>query len=205
VNWLQFLRQFFSRNMETGAVAASSSDLAELITDCASVDAAKAVVELGPGTGVFTEKILEKMPDDSTFFALEVNARFVEATQRRCPESRVFHDSAANARKYLDQLGLDHCDAVVSGLPWVSFPDHLQNEILDAVVDVLRPGGTFVTFAYLRGVETQPDQQFKHKLQTRFSDVQRSRTVWRNIPPAFVYRATTFTPGEHRSTIQCEA
>ena len=191
MNWLRFLQQFFSRNMETGAVAASSDGLAELITDFASVDKAAAIVELGPGTGVFTEKILEKMPHDGVFFALEINPLFVAATRKRCPGSREFHDSAAYARKYLDELGIDHCDVVVSGLPWASFPDELQNEILDAVLDVLRPGGTFVTFAYRRGAYLSSGNDFQRKLHNRFCEVERSHTVWRNIPPAFVYRART--------------
>ncbi len=189
MHWLEFLKQFLTRNKEIGAVAESSDGLAELITDCASVETAKVVLELGPGTGVFTEKILQKMSDEAVFFALEVNPRFVEATKRRCPQGRVYHDTAVNARKYMDELGVTHCDAIVSGLPWASFSDELQDDILDAVLDVLKPGGTFATFAYLRGDKTEPGQQFRRKLNDRFSDVELSRTVWKNIPPAFVYRA----------------
>jgi phosphatidylethanolamine/phosphatidyl-N-methylethanolamine N-methyltransferase len=189
VHWLEFLKQFLTRNKEIGAVAESSDGLAELITDCASVETAKVVLELGPGTGVFTEKILQKMSDEAVFFALEVNPRFVEATKRRCPQGRVYHDTAVNARKYMDELGVTHCDAIVSGLPWASFSDELQDDILDAVLDVLKPGGTFATFAYLRGDKTEPGRQFRRKLNDRFSDVELSRTVWKNIPPAFVYRA----------------
>ena len=189
MHWLEFLKQFLTRNKEIGAVAESSDGLAELITDCASVETAKVVLELGPGTGVFTEKILQKMPDETVFFALEVNPHFVEATKRRCPQSRVYHDTAVNARKYMDELGVTHCDAIVSGLPWASFSDELQDEILDAVLDVLKPGGTFATFAYLRGDKTESGQQFRRKLHGRFSEVKLSRTVWKNIPPAFVYRA----------------
>ncbi|MEE3202454.1 MAG: methyltransferase domain-containing protein [Acidobacteriota bacterium] len=183
------MKQFLTRNKEIGAVAESSDGLAELITDCASVETAKVVLELGPGTGVFTEKILQKMSNETVFFALEVNPRFVEATKRRCPQGRVYHDTAVNARKYMDELGVTHCDAIVSGLPWASFSDELQDDILDAVLDALKPGGTFATFAYLRGDKTEPGQQFRRKLHNRFSDVELSRTVWKNIPPAFVYRA----------------
>ena len=89
----------------------------------------------------------------------------------------------------MDELGVTHCDAIVSGLPWASFPEELQDDILDAVLDVLKPGGTFATFAYLRGDKTELGQQFRRKLNDRFSDIELSRTVWKNIPPAFVYRA----------------
>jgi len=187
---LEFLRQFLASHVETGAVASSSQGLAELITDFASLDTARVVVELGPGTGVFTEKILEKMRDDGVFFALETNPHFVEATRARCPRGRVVHDSAAHLRKHLRGLGIEHCDSVVSGLPWAVFPETLQDEILDAVVDALQPGGTFVTFAYLQGVLLQSGKRFSQQLCRRFSQVERSPIVWRNMPPAFVYRAT---------------
>ena len=97
MHWLEFLKQFLTRNKEIGAVAESSDGLAELITDYASVEKAKVVLELGPGTGVFTEKILQKMPDETVFFALEVTPHFVEATKRRCPQSRVNQDTAVYA------------------------------------------------------------------------------------------------------------
>lgn len=174
---------------ETGAVASSSQGLAELITDLASLDSAKVVIELGPGTGVFTEKILEKIREHCIFFALEINLRFVDATRLRCPQCTVFHDSAAHARKHLNALGIQHCDAVVSGLPWAAFPESVQDENLDAVVDALTPGGTFVTFAYLHSVLLRRGKMFRKKLYSRFSQIERTPTVWRNMPPAFVYRA----------------
>lgn len=174
---------------ETGAIASSSQGLADLITDFASLDQARIVIELGPGTGVFTEKILEKMRKNGIFFALEINPRFVAATRRRCPQCRVFHDSAAHTRNHLNDLGVQHCDAVVSGLPWAAFPERVQDEILDAVVDALKPGGTFVTFAYLHGVLLERGKMFRRKLYSRFTQIERTPTVWRNMPPAFVYRA----------------
>ena len=174
---------------ETGAVASSSQGLAELITDCASLHKAEVVIELGPGTGVFTEKILEKMRDNGIFFALEINRRFVEATRLRCPQCRVLHDSAAQAKKHLNALGIQHCDSVVSGLPWAAFPEGVQDEILEAVLNALKPGGTFVTFAYLHSLLLQRGKMFRRKLFNRFSQIERSPTVWRNMPPAFVYRA----------------
>ena len=74
-----------------------------------------AVVEFGPGTGVFTERILAKIPAQGMFFALELNEEFIQATRQRCPTAEVIHDSATNARQHLQAHDLNHCDCIISG------------------------------------------------------------------------------------------
>ena len=185
-----FLRQFLRHPGKTGAVAPSSEGLAELITDRAGLAEASVIVEWGPGTGVFTEKILQKKRPDALFFALEMNPDFVATTQARCPGAQVFQDSAANTRYYLERHGLRQCDCVICGLPWAAFDESLQDALLDTLVAILRPGGRFVTFAYLQGLLMPAGRRFRRKLKSRFTHVTTTRTVWRNLPPAFVYVAT---------------
>ena len=99
------------------------------------------------------------------------------------------HGSAVSVRAHLESRGHASCDCIVSGLPFASFSPALQDEILAAVVDVLVPGGRFVTFAYLTGIVSPLARRFRQRLLERFSDVTSTHTVWRNIPPAYVYRA----------------
>jgi phosphatidylethanolamine/phosphatidyl-N-methylethanolamine N-methyltransferase len=87
-----------------------------------------------------------------------------------------------------DRQGIAQVDCIVSGLPWASFPDDMQTQYLDAMMTVLKPGGQFVTFAYLQGLLLPAGRRFRRKLDHYFSRVDRSRTVWLNLPPAFVYR-----------------
>ncbi len=185
-----FMRQFVRHPGQTGAVAPSSAGLADLITDSAGLADASVVIEWGPGTGVFTEKILRKKRHDALFFALEMNQDFVAATQSRCPGVTVYHDSAANTRRYLEQHGRTHCDCVLCGLPWASFDEPLQDTLLDTLIAILRPGGRFLTFAYLQGLLLPAGQRFRGKLRSRFAHVTTTRTVWANLPPAFVYVAS---------------
>jgi len=189
VNLVQFLKQFVLHTTKTGAVAPSSEGLADLITDTADLHNASAVIEFGTGTGVFTEKILQKIHDETRFFALEINSDFVKVTRKRCPEVVVYQDSAANAKKYLGELGINECDCIICGLPWAAFSEELQNELLDTIIDILGPGGKFLTFAYLQGLLLPAGMRFKRKLSTRFNSVTKTRTVWLNFPPAFVYCA----------------
>jgi phospholipid N-methyltransferase len=56
------------------------------------------------------------------------------------------------------------------------------------MMTVLPPGGQFVTFAYLQGLLIPAGRRFGKLLGDYFSEVRKSPTVWRNTPPAFVYR-----------------
>lgn len=172
-----------------GAVAPSSRYLAEKVVETARVSEASIVVEWGPGTGAITQPILEKLPSDAQFFAMEINDDFVRAMAKRFPQVVVHADSAANTRFYLEQLEAQSCDSVVSGLPWTSFGDELQDELIATLVDVLRPGGRFVTYTYIMSPLMPAGQKFRAKLMREFSHFEVTPLVWRNIPPAFVYLA----------------
>ena len=88
-------------------------------------------------------------------------------------------------------------DAVISGLPWTVMPQNRRGYILDAVTEVLAPGGRFTTFAYLHAAWIPPARQFAAELACRFDRLERSRTVWANLPPAFVHRAMPHLSPQH--------
>ena len=188
--WLTFMMEVIRENKTTGALGPSSKALAEVVTDIARLPGAKTIVEYGSGEGVFTEAIARKMDADALFIAMEINPVLVESTQKRCPGITVVHDGAQNALRHLQAAGRDHCDAIVSGLPWTRFDDGLQDEILTATYEVLAPGGRFVTFAYaFSPIFPSGRRFFKGKLPQKFPLVRRLGPIWKNFPPCHVYIA----------------
>src|SRR6185437_14229458 len=77
--------------------------------------------------------------------------------------------------------------AIVCGLPWASLPIELQARIMAAIMDVLKPGGIFVTFAYLQGLLLPAAGMLRRRLKSHFSAIKTTNIIWRNIPPAFAY------------------
>jgi phospholipid N-methyltransferase len=149
---------------------------------------AKAIVELGPGTGVFTKAIIEKMSTDTTFFTIERNQDIYEHFTKMFPKVKTYNRCASEILDIMKEENVKKLDAVISGLPWASFPPSAQDSILNAVSESLKPNGSFVTFAYLQGFLLPTAHRFKKLLNNKFSDVKLSKVVWRNAPPAFVYR-----------------
>ncbi|MBI5093110.1 MAG: methyltransferase domain-containing protein [Candidatus Hydrogenedentes bacterium] len=183
---LRFLKEFIAAPALVGAIAASSPGLAESVTEIAGVSRSSVVVEFGPGTGAITGAIVDKLQRDATFVAMEVSEKFVQATRKRFPGVNVVHDSAVNTGKYLSELGASHCDCIVSGLPWSTFNPDLQQDLLNATYNVLRPGGRFATFMYLMSPALPAGRRFIRQLKARFGNVKVSRPVWLNLPPAVV-------------------
>jgi phospholipid N-methyltransferase len=187
---MRFLTEFLRDPTGIGAILPSSSRLAEEITSDVGLETARVVVEYGPGTGAFTQSILERLAPGAVFFAIERNARMARVLRERFPSVTVYEDSVACLGRILRELGVERVDCIISGLPWASFSDALQDQLLDATLAALRPGGRFATFAYLQGLVLPGGRRFRRKITGRFAQVERSPVVWSNVPPAFVYRCT---------------
>jgi phosphatidylethanolamine/phosphatidyl-N-methylethanolamine N-methyltransferase len=186
-NTLLFFRKFVERPGKIGAVTPSSRSLCRKIVGSAALDAAQGVVEYGPGTGVVTELLREAVPTDCRLFAIEVDPTLAEGLQSRFPDLTVYRDSVSNVVELCSKEGLEHLDCVVSGLPWASFSEEDQARYLEATLEVLKPGGQFLTFAYVHGTWLRQGRRFRRKLSEYFSHVSRSRIVWKNLPPAYIY------------------
>jgi phospholipid N-methyltransferase len=153
-----------------------------------SLHEARTIVELGPGTGAFTEAVLECKPTEALFLALELNGDFVEDLRGRFPGVEVVHDSAENLPKHLQAHGRKKADLILCGLPWAGFPQELQDRLMRGILESLAPGGTFATFAYIHAAWFPAARRFRRFLKQNFAVVRQTPVVWRNVPPAFVYQ-----------------
>ena len=182
-----FIKEFITNPFSTGAIAPSSPELAELITRTANLTIHKTIVEIGSGMGVFTKQIIKNINKTSNFFVIERNPKFALETKRQCPKIKVFTDSASNINNYLEGMGLEGCDCIISSLPWTAFKNNVQEEILDNIHKSLLPGGVFLTYVYIHSQFLPSGIRFKKKLIDKFGNINKTHTVWKNIPPAFVY------------------
>jgi phospholipid N-methyltransferase len=156
------------------------------------------VVEFGPGTGTFTKAVLGALPSrwlkseggQGRFIAIEFNEALATILHEQYPQITIHNDDAANTLEILRAEGIapGGVDAIVSGLGWPSFSDEQRTRILEATFAALRPGGEFRTFGYHVGLLMRGAWHFRSEVSRLFREVHISRVVWRNAPPAFVYR-----------------
>jgi len=187
---ISLLKNFIKSPQATGSIWPSSSFLSNAITSHIGIDKANSVVELGPGTGVITGQIIKKIKHDAKFFVVELNKGLCDIVKDKYPSVRIYNEDPANLVNLKSEQEIEHIDVVISSLPWAAFPENLQKSILDAIHASLKDGGTFATFAYVQGALLPTGLKFRNMLKKYFKKVQTSEVIWRNIPPAFIYRCT---------------
>jgi phospholipid N-methyltransferase len=63
-----------------------------------------------------------------------------------------------------------------------------QDRIMSAVSSALAPEGQFVAFAYIHARYFPTTLRFRKLMFREFSRVETTPVIWRNLPPAYVYR-----------------
>ena len=187
VNRLTFFGQFWRSPRTVGAVLPSSRALSAAMVNAIDFGSLRTIVEFGPGTGVMTADIAERLGPTQTYIGIELNEMFYRELVQRFPQLQFFNESAVNLTDILRRQGITEIDAVLCGLPWASLPISEQESILGAMLRALRPGGVFVTFAYLQGLLLPGAWALRRRLKANFSAVTTTNIVWGNFPPAFAY------------------
>jgi len=193
-----FFREFLRAPGKVGSIAPSSPTLARRML--AGIDFAKVsvVVEFGPGVGTFTRAVLDRLPHGwlaseggrGRFIAIELSHAMAEMIRREHPGITVHTGSAADVVEICKSEGVEPgmVDCVVSGIAWTTLPDGVRTQILESTSRALRSGGEFRTFGYYSGLVLRGAWHLRSELRRLFGDVNMSRAVWANLPPAFVYR-----------------
>jgi phospholipid N-methyltransferase len=184
-----FVKRFLRHPARVGAVAPSSAALARQAVAPVPDTGGPVVVELGPGTGAFTEVIQRRLAGRGRHLALEVDPVFAGALRRRFPEVDVVVARAERLPEVLALRGLPAADVVISGLPWALFPAAQAARTMAAVAASMAPDAAFTTFAYLHAVWTPAARRLRCDLADTFEEVVLGSPVWANLPAAMVYHA----------------
>lgn len=184
-----FLEQWLRTPGQIGAIAPSSSRLARAISTAIPEHGDPVVVELGAGTGPFTAEIQRRLAGRGRHLAVEINPKLAHILRGRFTQAEVVEADACLLPSLLDERGLRHADVVISSLPWTVFGPATQELLLKAVLDALAPHSVFSTFAYRHAAPMPGARRFRDLSAKHFEEVISSRTVWRNLPPAFVLHA----------------
>ncbi len=182
---LKFVEAFIREPFKVGSLWPSSPALSRAVVDGCEFAAASTVVELGPGTGNFTELLIERMAGQGRMVAMELSPTNISVLRKRFAPCEIIHDSAENLSRYVEPRTVQ---CVVSGLAWGNMLPALQDRIFDAMLESLAPNGQFVAFAYIHAKWFPTSRRFRRRLLENFGRVEATPVVWRNLPPAFVYR-----------------
>lgn len=181
-----FLRAWIANPLRVGSIRPSGAALADLMTSEISPETGP-VIELGPGTGVFTRALLARGVRERDLTLVECGSDFASILDRRFPEARVLRSDAARLHQIALFSGAP-VGAVVSGLPLVSMSPSKIMAIFAGAFRYLRPGGALYQFTYIPRCPVP--REILDRLGLR---AVRMGSAIANVPPASAYRFTRRT------------
>lgn len=184
---LLFFRAWLSAPLQVASVTPSGRALASLMTSEISADTGT-VMELGPGTGVFTEALLNRGVCESDLILVEYGIDFARELTMRFPAATTLWMDAAQLRKVELQTSAP-IGAVLSGLPLLSMPVRKVIAILEGAFSLLRHDGAFYQFTY--GPRCPIPRPLLDRLGLKATFMGRTLA---NVPPAAVYRVSRRKP-----------
>ena len=184
---LPFFRAWVRNPLRVAAVAPSGPAVASLMAQEITADTGP-VIELGPGTGVFTDALLRRGVRQRDLTLVEYGSEFIPLLQRRFPGARVLWMDAAWLKRERLFEGTP-VGAVVSGLGLLIMPPEKVTAILDGAFGYLRPDGAFYQITY--GPRCPVADAILDRLDLQASCIGQT---FRNLPPASVYRISRRYP-----------
>lgn len=180
--WGLFLREFLKNPSGVASIAPSSERVIRRMLGPVDWANTKLFVEYGPGVGTFCNAVLERLPADATYIAIDPNPDFIEHLRHtiRDPRFVLVRGSAEAVNEIIAAHGFDHADYILSGLPFTTLPPGVGDHIARETAKALRPGGAFLVY------------QFRPKVRTIFEPYipKIDQAIeWWNIPPAQLWWA----------------
>lgn len=178
---LSFLRAWTAHPGRVGAVMPSGASLADLITSEISAESAP-ILELGPGTGVFTRALLARGIHEEDLVLVETAPEFARMLETRFPLARVLCMDATElaSRPLFDGPA---AGGVVSGIPLLNLQLPQIAAIVSGAFAYLRPQAAFYQFTY--GPRCPVTQAVLQQLGLQATCLGRALL---NVPPASVYK-----------------
>ena len=174
----QFLKLFLKQPNINASIIPSSKQAAKGMVHGLDLGNMKYVVELGPGTGAFTDILSENLPQNCKVLLVELEEEYIEPLQKRFDDRfEVVRCSACQLSSLLQERGIDHVDLVISGLPY-TLPEEVKKTLFETLLKLTQYGTQMRWFTY-----------FPFLMKKHYSDFQMKKScfvLW-NFPPMWIY------------------
>ena len=180
--WL-FLSRWLRNPLRMGSVVPSGRPLAEALARQIDGRTEGTVVELGAGTGIVTEALIDSGVRPERLLVMEYDNRMAEHLRRRLRGIRVVEGDASRLGEIAREASIARVAAVVSSLPFLFMNARQQCAILRSAFRLMANEGPFVQFTY--GPFPPVSEPIVRRLKL---GVSRADYVWLNLPPAAIWR-----------------
>jgi phosphatidylethanolamine/phosphatidyl-N-methylethanolamine N-methyltransferase len=180
---LRFFKGWMKNPKNVGSIIPTSDVMARRMASVVDTGSGLPVLELGPGTGVITQAILQRGIAPELLYCVEYSAEFAKKLRHDFVGVNIVEGNAFDLETTLASAKSLTFDCVVSALPLLSFPKILRMSLIKDLLERLPDGRPIVQFSYgpLSPVPPIAGVSVRHL-----------EFVFRNVPPAqiWTYRKT---------------
>jgi phosphatidylethanolamine/phosphatidyl-N-methylethanolamine N-methyltransferase len=176
-----FFKRFLQRPMQVASIIPSSKALIKKVSSKIDFSEPRIIAEYGPGEGCHTREIIKNMHPGSRMLLFELDPELAEHLKRQfANDSRieVINSDANNLAEELAKRNLEHCDYVISGIPFSTMEVGKKRALLQKTFDSLapKPSSAFIIYQVTNELRGHASV-FPHAV---------SEYCLQNIPPMFV-------------------
>lgn len=174
--WGVFFKGFVKHPVMVGSIIPSSDVTVRKMLEPVKWDECDLFVEYGPGVGTFCRPVLERLKPGAALVVIDLNEDFIDYLSKSIRDSRFYpiHGSAADVQKIIGELGHEKADYVLSGLPFSTLPDQLGPKIAKETYDVIRPGGAFLVYQFVK--------KARDFMTPHFERIDNGYSLWNILP-----------------------
>jgi phospholipid N-methyltransferase len=202
-----FFINFLFHPKETGAIFPSSAGLAKKmmmgvknhIKNLSSLskesDQLYKILELGAGSGVFTEEIIRNEIPEKSIFLVESQENFSRFLEEKFPKVTLMKGHVQDLLKKHPHFEKNF-PVIISGIPFKNiFNPEERQEILNVIFRCLKEGGFLRQFTYRFSspIISEELEKVEEELGCKI-EVKYEGYVFKNFPPAKVYKYTLVKP-----------
>lgn len=174
-----FFKRFLKRPFQIASIVPSSRALVERVARKIDFGRARVIAEYGPGEGVHSRELAQRMRPDAQLLLFELDAAFSRDLTRQFAGDCRVHVINANAATIGSELArrrIGHCDYIISGIPFSILELEKKRDLLRQTHDALAPRGEFIIY------------QVTNELRQHATDFASADSEYflQNIPPMFI-------------------
>lgn len=175
---LFFLKRVLANPVRVGYIVPSSPFLTRQTAKFLDYSKAHTVIELGPGEGCHTRRMIHRMRANSRLILIELDGQFAQHLETQFADDArvtVIHGNALQLAEILTLHDALNPDYIVSGLPFTIMQRELREELLAGIAQAMGPHSRFITYQVSLGISDRKD-----------FDLVRSKHCLLNVPPLHV-------------------
>ena len=164
--------------------------LRSVMVKLARPDPAGYTLEIGPGTGVVTQALIDAGIPAERIVSVEYDKDFCRHLQKRFPRHARDQGRCARPRtRRSANSATSRFSAALSGIPLLNLPKKKRAPYLESILDRLVPGGVVSQLSYSLDAAAGSDPRPPRRRQVEMGDVQPSARAGLDLSPAVSRRA----------------